>query len=112
MIAGLTDRVDVVAATETVDGYGNVVRTWDPPVVVAVNVPAIVTYVTSAIVSTGGRQAIVEQLRAVIEPREFDPVTNRLVWRGQHYDTDGAPMIRRENGQDHHLTIPLKLVSG
>ena len=59
-----------------------------------------------------GRQAMVEELRAVIPPIDFDPVLNRLRWRGTDYTNDGPPMVRRLNGRDHHLTIPIKAVAG
>lgn len=108
----LRDTVNVIAGTVTEDEFGNQITTWDPPTVVASDVPAEVSFTTVATFNDLGRQALIEELRAIIEPRAFDPVLNRLQWRGSTYQTDGPPMIRRRNGADHHLTIPLKLVTG
>lgn len=108
----LADRVDVIQATMVEDRYGNLTADWTVPTIVASNVPAYVGYVTVATVETAGRQAMTEELRAILEPRDFLYGIQRLVWRGKHYITNEIPMVRTRNGRDHHLTIQLQLVTG
>jgi hypothetical protein len=104
----LRDRVDVVQKTVVVvDGFEQV--DWT---VVATNVPAEVSFTTVAVVQDTGRTALVEELRAVIEPRDFDAATHRLKWRGKTYMANGPAMVRRRGGRDHHLTIPIRDVAG
>ena len=110
----LRDEVDVLRAGEHEDDFGNgIMPDWYNGVTtVASAVPAEVVFTTVATYNDDGRNALIEELRAVVEPMDFDPVWNRLRWRGEVYMTDGPPMIRRRNGTDHHLTIPLKQVNG
>lgn len=110
----LRDTVDVLRAGETVDPYNpsRVTPKWTSGVTTIPGVPAEVVFVTVASIQTATRNALVEELRAVIPPMDFDPAWNRLRWRGKLYSTDAPPMIRRRNGADHHLTISLKLVTG
>lgn len=84
---------------------------WTAPVVVA-TLPAEVHYTTVANVTTDGRNALIEELRAIIEPYNYDPLAHRIRWRGEMYTNDGPPMVRRLHGQDHHLTISMRLVTG
>lgn len=92
----LTDKVDVLTSTDAL---------------VAAGVRAEVHYTTTAAIVSAGRTAIVEELRCVIEPIQFGN-DYRIRWRGKVYSSDGAAMVRRRNGRDHHLTIPLRYVSG
>ena len=109
----LNDRVDILAPTMVLDPYsGETAANWAQPITIATNVPAEVSFTTIATIVTADRNALVEELRAIIEPRAFDPALNRLRWRGNTYTTNGPPMIRRRAGVDHHLTIPMKLVTG
>lgn len=107
----LRDAVQVITARVVTDEYGDTTTDWGDPVVVT-ELPAQVSYATVANVTTDGRNALIEELRAIVEPYPFDPLVHRLRWRGQMYTTDGPPMVRRRNGEDHHLTIPLRLVTG
>ena len=112
MIAGLRDRIDIIAPTMVEDPYsGETTLDWSHPVTVASDVPAAVQYATVATLNTDGRNALIEELRAIIGPRAFSASNNRIVWQGVTYQTDGV-MVRRFNAADHHLVIPLKLVSG
>lgn len=108
----LRDRVDILHAAEKVDRYGQTLPDWTNATVTAAGLPADVHYTTTALLASPGRTAMVEELRAVVEPRPFDPTWDRLRWRGDSYAADGPAMIRRRNGIDHHLTIPLKRVTG
>ena len=108
----LTDRIQVIEATVTTDRYGNPVEDWTNPTVTA-ELPAEVAYTTVALNTEGGtRTQLVEQLRAITEPFDYTPGTQRIRWRGEDYTNDGPPMVRRRNGSDHHLTIPLQRVTG
>lgn len=110
----LTDRVEFLTAGVEEDPYsGETVVSWEVGVTSRF-LPAHVSYATVAVVSGDlpGRQAMVEELRAVIPPVDFDPFMNRLKWRGTTYTNNGPAMVRRLNGRDHHLTIPLKAVAG
>ena len=108
----LADRVNIIEATMVEDRYGDLTADWTHPITVASNVPAYVGYVTVATVETPGRQAITEELRAIVAPREFLYGIQRIVWRGKSYITNEIPMVRTRNGRDHHLTIQLQLVTG
>lgn len=107
----LRDEVEVITANVHTDIYGNEVYDWYTPIHVA-TLPAEVVFTTVAAIHTDGRNALVEELRAILEPFDYDPVAHRLRWKGKQYANEGPPMIRRRNGTDHHLTIPLKQVNG
>ena len=108
----LTDRVDVLDPTWVTDPYsGEQTADWTNPVTVAANVPAEVAYTTVSLMTADGRNALVEELRAVLPPGTLDD-GNRLRWRGNVYVNDGPVMVRRRNGADHHVTVPIKLVTG
>lgn len=84
---------------------------WTAPVVVA-TLPAEVHYTTVAQITTDGRNALVEELRCIIEPYDYDALASRIRWRGEMYENEGPPMVRRFKGEDHHLTISLRRVTG
>lgn len=111
----LRDTVEILQAGVEEDPYsGETVSDWTTATVVA-TLPAQVGHTTTAIISTPdqpGRNALVEQLRAIIPPFDFDPEIHRIIWRGTAYTNNGAPLVRRLGAADHHLTIPLKLVGG
>ena len=107
----LLDRVEILDAAESTDAFGNAVQDWSAPTVVA-RVRAHVSYRAVAVVADGGRMAMIEQLRAIIDPFPFEEARHRIRWRGSIYMADGPEMVRRRNGVDHHLTIPLRAVSG
>lgn len=106
----LSDGVEILQATVTRDQYGEPIRTWNPPEVVAL-LPAEVMNSSVAKLTAPGVDSNVEELRAVIPPFDYDPDNHRIRWRGKQYTNDGPPKVRRRNGRDHHLTITLKLVS-
>lgn len=112
----LRDRVEILRAGVVEDPYsGETTISWTTGVTVQTVLPAQVSYTTTAVVSTPdqpGRNALVEELRAVIPPFDFDPELNRIRWEGTDYTNDGPPMVRRIGGRDHHLTIPMKVVTG
>ena len=111
----LRDRVEIITGTLVEDPYsGESYIDWTVPVVEAI-LPAHVSHTTTAVVSTPdqpGRNALVEELRAIIPPFSFDPEVHRIRWEGTDYTNDGAPMVRRIGGRDHHVTIPMKVVTG
>lgn len=107
----LTDVVTVLSAPVLEDTHGNEVQDWTNPTTVA-TLPAEVSYTTVATVTEGGRNALIEELRAITPPYPFDASTQRIAWRGRQYAVDGPPMVRRRHGADHHLTIPLRDVVG
>ena len=105
----LDDRVDLyLEVPGEPDPYsGDPTMVW---ILEASDVPAQVGYTTVERTVQSDRTTFVEQLRAVLEPREQLP--QRIDWRGTLYEVDGVPMIRRLHGNDHHLTIPLKRAVG
>ncbi len=108
----LTDRIQVIEATVTTDRYGNLVEDWTNPTVTA-DLPAEVVFTSVALNTEGGmRTQLVEQLRAITEPFDYTPGTQRIRWRGEDYTNDGPAMIRRRGGRDHHQTLPLTRVTG
>lgn len=78
-----------------------------PPTFVA-SVPAALSYTSAEADPYGGRTGYLEQLRVILAPFDYDVFTMHIRWRSQKFTNDGPPMIRRRNGKDHHLTIPLK----
>ncbi len=106
----LRDQVEVVKAAEVDDGLGNITHDWDNPVVVEV-VPAYVGYVSVDSAEQAGHLRMIEQLRVVAEPFAFDPVSQRIRWRGVLYTNDGPPMVRLKDGIEHHVTVVVKQVS-
>lgn len=110
----LTDHVELLTAGTEEDPYsGETTVSWTVGVTSTL-LPAHVSYASVSVTNGGmpGRQAMVEELRAVIPPVDFDPIVNRLRWNGTDYTNDGPPMLRRINGRDHHLTVPLRAVNG
>jgi len=108
----LRDQVEIIEALIYQDSHGNDVVDWANPVVVA-TYPAYVGYTATAL-NTGevGRTAFVEELRAITPAFSFNPARYRLRWKGGVYLPNGPAMLRRRNGRDHHLTIPIKAVAG
>lgn len=96
----LADEVEIIRAP------------WTAPVVVA-TLPAEVHYTTVGIVNGDslGSLNFKEELRAIIEPFDYDPAVHRIRWDGKTYVNEGPPMIRRLKGEDHHLTITLRLAT-
>ncbi|MBG6224723.1 hypothetical protein IWX63_001285 [Arthrobacter sp. CAN_A2] len=104
----LTDKVEIwEPGPPTVDRYGNQVPGQYEYVS---TVPANVSYQRVERESEPGRVDLIEELRAIIGPYDFDPTTTRLKWDGRMFYTDGPPMVRRRDGRTHHLTIPLRFV--
>ena len=54
---------------------------------------------------------LIEEIRAIVEPMDFDPAKHHVKWNGVMYRNDGPPMARRRNGRTHHLTLALKLAA-
>ncbi len=107
----LTDSVEVfVQGVGGWDAHGNDI----PGELVSQGIfPANVSFQMVERSYDGGATArMIEQLRAILPPMEYDPATMQIKWDGNLYTNDGPPMQRRRNGRTHHLTIPLKLVSG
>lgn len=105
----LNDRVDIVEYGVTgVDDLGNDVY---GETVVKANVPAHVTYESTAL-DASGRFTLSSELRVITAYMAFDAATHRVRWRGKQYQPDGQPLIRMRGGTPHHLTIPVKLFTG
>lgn len=108
----LRDKIEIITALTYEDSHGNDVVDWANPIIVA-TYPAYVGYTSTALnTAEPGRTAFVEELRAITPAFNFDPVAHRLRWKGTSYLPDGPAMLRRRNGRDHHLTIPIKAVHG
>lgn len=105
----LTDRVEILEQGPPIrDSHGNAVP---GPLVSLGKFRANVSYQTVSAPMNGLSPTMVEQLRAVIAPRDFDTTKHRIRWNGKLYMNDGPPMVRRRNGKTHHLTIPLKIAT-
>lgn len=105
----LTDRVEIITQTPATwkDGY------QVPGQTVSLGMfPANLNYAVVQTSTEPNRNALIEELRAIIAPMDFDAAVMKIVWLGKTYTPDGPPMVRRRNGATHHLTIPLRLVEG
>lgn len=93
----LDDRVDFVLATDHE-------RTEHS------SVPAYV-YFQGVLDTSRQPSAVVyvEQLRVMLAPKSpYIHHRHAVRWRGDTYEADGPPIIHRQHGRDHHLTLQLK----
>ena len=105
------DRLEVIEATEVVDRYGNITYDWENPTVVQV-VSAHVDYSSTSVLDTNNRFQVESKLTAYCRPFGYDYETQRLRWRGTHYEPDGDQLDRSIGGRAHHVEIPLRQVLG
>lgn len=104
----LADKVDIWGTgPDELDEYG------DPkpgqPMKLA-TVPAHVYWQTSTVSLEVGKANLTDELKCIIAPYEIDPKRHTIVWRSDRYNIAGR-LIRSAQGQTHHLTLSLKLVS-
>ncbi len=103
----LTDRVEI-STLEVFEGPWGPVETETARGTYRANVH----YTTVGIAtSEAGAKSEAEEIRVILDPMPYDAATMRIVWNGRTYTPNGPAMIRRRDGQIHHVTIPLKLSS-
>lgn len=74
-----------------------------------VELDAQVGHASTGVAASGVDMVTVQELRAIVPVWSgLDYTTQRVEWRGQVYAIDGAPMVARRHGRDHHLTLRLK----
>lgn len=89
----LDDTVDVVTAAD-----GAFVMKLD----------AHVGQAASGLSINGNDVFAVNELRAIVPAwDDLDIAAHRVRWRGVVYLIDGPPMVRRQHGRDHHMTLRL-----
>ncbi|WP_409485140.1 hypothetical protein [Arsenicicoccus dermatophilus] len=106
----LADRIELVTGRKYVDDLGNDAVSWDDPQA-TVMLPAQVTYASTAL-DAKGKFVLSEELRVICPPVTFDPQTQRLRWRGQWYTGAGEALIHMRGATPHHVTIPIKQITG
>ncbi|MTB72788.1 hypothetical protein GGG17_12610 [Arsenicicoccus sp. MKL-02] len=107
----LSDQIEIVTARTWEDGFGEVQYDWAHPTLVW-TLPAQVTYLSTALNDGGGDFMLSQELRVIVPVVGFDAAKHRVRWRGTLYQANGQPLIRMRGGTPHHLTIPIKLVTG
>ena len=108
-----SETVEILGPTEVEDPYsGEMTHSWDPAVVVATIDDAFVGYTSVMETTTPGRVQTVEQLRAILDTEVPILGHYRLRWRGNTYTVEGPALVRYLHGEQHHVTVQLKAVTG
>ncbi len=106
----LSDRVEIITGVTTIDDLGNDVIDWSGAGGITRS-PAHVTYVSTAVDASGAFQ-LSEELRIVLPPMTYDPATQRIRWRGKTFTANGDVLLRMRGGTLHHITVPVREITG
>ncbi|WP_402371399.1 hypothetical protein [Isoptericola rhizosphaerae] len=108
----LRDTIEIVTPEATYDeGTDTWSYDWGTPTVVA-TLPAYVGYTAASLELEPGRAAFIESLRVITAAFNFQPTKHRIRWKGETYLPDGPALVRNRGNRAHHLTIPIKAVTG
>ena len=101
---GLTETVDILTATIVVV-RGVESADWSNPTVES-DVPAA-TYYTKSTADFDYGISFYEEIRVIMEPRDFDARLNRIRWRGTVYEVKESARTHYRAGTPHHVSITL-----
>lgn len=107
-----TTTVSVKRAALSTSAYGDRVRDWTDPQVVAADVPADVQFEGTTEV-TDQRQQVTTLYRCLLPEGTQVASTDRVTWNGADYEVDGEPAAWESTiaGPTGHVRLVLKQVA-